>query len=174
MVVAGIRGRTTGETNNYFSVATEPNTSASSTLRPLDKRLLMGGTVGHRCFVQDDRRGAAIRGLPFLLSVPEGIGNFDRKRLTWKNVGVDRDMTRDEERCRKEAERIAARSADRRHRMVVHRAHSFADAAEWDLRYWQSRTPAQRLEAFRALLQDVAVAQRSRRRDADSPGAEPS
>jgi len=52
--------------------------------------------------------------------------------------------------------------------MVAHRAHGFEEAEEWDLEYWQSITPGQRLAAYRALRHDVAKVQAARRRDARS------
>ena len=88
----------------------------------------------------------------------------------WNNAGMDRGTPADEEQTRPETEQIAVRTARRRTRMVVHRARSFADAANWDLEYWQSRTPAQRIAAYRALLHDVTTVQQSRRRDADGSG----
>lgn len=51
--------------------------------------------------------------------------------------------------------------------MVVNRASSFAEAEQWDLDFWQSCTPAERLSAFVALRRDVelAVAARKSRDD---------
>ena len=47
--------------------------------------------------------------------------------------------------------------------MVVHRAHSFADAERWDLEFWQKQKPADRLSALVAIHADVrAVARRKR------------
>jgi hypothetical protein len=40
--------------------------------------------------------------------------------------------------------------------MVVHRARSHDEAERWDLQYWQSRPPAERLAALEAIHQDVA------------------
>ena len=51
---------------------------------------------------------------------------------------------------------LAERSARRRARMVVHRASSFEEAERWDLEYWQSRTPAERLSALVAIHRDIA------------------
>ncbi|MBN1868082.1 hypothetical protein JW916_12420 [Candidatus Sumerlaeota bacterium] len=59
---------------------------------------------------------------------------------------------------------IEERSAERQRRIVVHRAKDFADAERWDLEFWQSRTPAERLSAFVAIRRDVALAQAARRR----------
>lgn len=46
--------------------------------------------------------------------------------------------------------------------MVVHRAKSFADAERWDLEFWQSKTPEERLSALVAIRRDVEVVQASR------------
>ncbi len=47
------------------------------------------------------------------------------------------------------------RSRERRRRMVGHRARSFAEAERWDLDYWQSMTPEERLSALVALRRDA-------------------
>lgn len=54
---------------------------------------------------------------------------------------------------------LAERSAERRRRMVGNHAHTFAEAERWDLEFWQSQTPQQRLAAFMALREDVHKAQ---------------
>ena len=41
--------------------------------------------------------------------------------------------------------------------METHRAISFDDAEEWDLDYWQRRTPDERLSALVAIHRDVAL-----------------
>ena len=46
------------------------------------------------------------------------------------------------------------RTAQRRKRMKVHRARDFKDAEQWDLDYWQSQTPEDRLSALVALHKD--------------------
>ena len=51
---------------------------------------------------------------------------------------------------------LEERSKARRERMVVHRASSYEDADRWDLEYWQSRTPAERLAALAAIHRDIA------------------
>ena len=61
------------------------------------------------------------------------------------------------------AEALARRSAERRRRMVTHRATDFADAERWDLEYWQSRTPEERLSALVAIHADVRAAQAARK-----------
>lgn len=40
--------------------------------------------------------------------------------------------------------------------MVVHRAKGHEDAERWDLAYWQSKTPAERLAALAAIHRDIA------------------
>ena len=49
---------------------------------------------------------------------------------------------------------IKKRSAARRKRIVAHRARSFEEAEHWDLDYWQSLTPEDRLSALVALHRD--------------------
>lgn len=43
----------------------------------------------------------------------------------------------------------------RRKRMVAHVAKSHREADDWDLRFWQSRTPQERLSALTALRNDL-------------------
>jgi len=57
---------------------------------------------------------------------------------------------------------VEERSRERRKRMVAHRAASFEDAEEWDLDFWQSMTPEERLSAFVAIRRDVEVVEASR------------
>ncbi len=54
------------------------------------------------------------------------------------------------------------RSRARRRRMVVHRATSFEDAERWDLEFWQSRTPEERLSALVAIRHDVELVEEGR------------
>jgi hypothetical protein len=54
---------------------------------------------------------------------------------------------------------LAERAQQRRRRIVTNKAASFAEADAWDLAYWQGLTPAQRLDAFVALREDVRKAQ---------------
>lgn len=60
---------------------------------------------------------------------------------------------------------LEERSRRRRERLVAHRAASHQDAEEWDLDFWLSRTPEERLSALVAIRRDVEVvgASRSRR-----------
>lgn len=60
------------------------------------------------------------------------------------------------------------RSRARRRRMVVHRATSFEDAERWDLEFWQSRTPEERLSALVAIRRDVELVEEGRH--AAAPG----
>jgi len=46
--------------------------------------------------------------------------------------------------------------------MVVHRAHSFEDAERWDLEFWQSQSPEDRLSALVDIRRDVAMVRRAR------------
>lgn len=64
---------------------------------------------------------------------------------------------------------IQERSRRRRESLETHRAHSFADADDWDLEFWQRRTPEERLSALVAIRRDVALAEAARRGDA-APG----
>jgi len=50
---------------------------------------------------------------------------------------------------------IAARSRLRRGRLVAHRASGHADAEAWDLDFWQSQSPEDRLSALVAIRRDV-------------------
>ena len=50
---------------------------------------------------------------------------------------------------------IKERTVARRKRIVAHRAADFKDAENWDLDFWQSRTPEQRLSALVAIRGDV-------------------
>jgi hypothetical protein len=47
------------------------------------------------------------------------------------------------------------RAAARRRRMVTNRARSHDEAEDWDLRFWQSLSPQQRLSALVAIHRDV-------------------
>ncbi len=57
---------------------------------------------------------------------------------------------------------LEERARKRRRRMKVHRARSFDDAERWDLEYWQSLTPAERLAALVAIHRDVEKVRRDR------------
>lgn len=51
--------------------------------------------------------------------------------------------------------------------MVGHRASSHEDAERWDLEFWQSRTPEERLSALVAIRRDVEAVESGRRRPPD-------
>jgi hypothetical protein len=57
---------------------------------------------------------------------------------------------------------IKERSAARQRRIVAHRAADFKDAENWDLDFWQSRTPEQRLSALVAIRGDVMKVEQAR------------
>ncbi len=46
--------------------------------------------------------------------------------------------------------------------MVAHRATSFEDAEAWDLDFWQSVTPEERLSALVAIRRDVEAVEAGR------------
>ena len=54
------------------------------------------------------------------------------------------------------------RSAARQTRIVAHRAADFKDAENWDLDFWQSQTPKQRLSALVALRRDIMQVEKAR------------
>ena len=57
----------------------------------------------------------------------------------------------------------AMRMRARRGRIVAHRASDFADAEKWDLAFWQSKTPQERLSALVDIREDVKKARQARR-----------
>jgi len=57
---------------------------------------------------------------------------------------------------------IKERTAARRKRIVAHRAANFKDAENWDLDFWQSLTPEQRLSALVAIRGDVRKVEMAR------------
>lgn len=52
---------------------------------------------------------------------------------------------------------LEERSRLRRDRLVVHRASNHADAEAWDLDFWQSQSPEDRLSALVALRRDLEL-----------------
>jgi hypothetical protein len=66
-----------------------------------------------------------------------------------------------------ESAAIAARSRLRRERMVAHRASSHADAEAWDLDFWQSQSPEDRLSALVAIHHDVEAVEAGRNDEHD-------
>lgn len=73
-------------------------------------------------------------------------------------------MTR-HRRIRMAAMSIEERSAERRRRMIAHRATSWQDAERWDLEFWQSVGPEERLSALVAIRRDVELVEAGRDRD---------
>ena len=61
-----------------------------------------------------------------------------------------------------DAAALAARSSLRRERLVAHRASSHADAEAWDLDFWQSQSPEDRLSALVAIRRDVEAVEAAR------------
>jgi len=47
--------------------------------------------------------------------------------------------------------------------MIVHRARNFREAEEWDLDFWQSVTPEERLSALVAIRRDVELVEAGRK-----------
>jgi len=58
---------------------------------------------------------------------------------------------------------LKERSEQRRKRIIVHRAASHEEAEQWDLEYWQQRTPQERLSALTAIIADVSKVRRRRK-----------
>ena len=57
---------------------------------------------------------------------------------------------------------IEERSRERRRRMVGHRATSWEDAERWDLEFWQSMSPEERLAALVAIRRNIELVVASR------------
>lgn len=64
---------------------------------------------------------------------------------------------------------IEERSRERRRRIVGHRARSWEDAERWDLEFWQSRSPEERLSALVAIRRDVELVEAGRDAEAQEP-----
>ena len=62
---------------------------------------------------------------------------------------------------------LAERSRLRRDRLVGHRASSHADAEAWDLDFWQSQSPEDRLSALIAIRHDIEAVAAGRKRGQD-------
>ncbi len=62
---------------------------------------------------------------------------------------------------------MAARSRRRRERLVAHRASSHADAEAWDLDFWQSQSPEDRLSALVAIRRDIEAVAAGRKGEHD-------
>jgi len=57
---------------------------------------------------------------------------------------------------------IEQRRRERQKRMVAHMAHGHEEAEQWDLEFWQSLTPQDRLSALVAIHRDIEKVQASR------------
>lgn len=68
---------------------------------------------------------------------------------------------------------IEERSRERQRRMVGHRATSFEDAERWDLEFWQSVTPEERLSALVAIRRDVELVEGGRDQGSGPDSREP-
>jgi len=60
---------------------------------------------------------------------------------------------------------IQDRAKLRRQRIVTGRSHSHEEAEMWDLRYWQSLSCEQRLDAYMAIRMDVEKVNAARKKD---------
>ncbi len=54
--------------------------------------------------------------------------------------------------------------------MECHRASSFEDAEQWDLEFWQRRTPQERLSALVAIRLEVELVEAARRKASQHDG----
>ncbi|MEZ4529325.1 MAG: hypothetical protein R2941_25730 [Desulfobacterales bacterium] len=57
---------------------------------------------------------------------------------------------------------LSQRSEERRKRIAVNRAPDFKSAEDWDLDFWQSQTPQQRLSALAAIRKDILKVRKAR------------
>ena len=62
-----------------------------------------------------------------------------------------------EERNHPQPSTLVERSRRRRQRIVGHSSSSFEEAELWDLEFWQSRSPQERLSALVAIHRDVEM-----------------
>ena len=60
---------------------------------------------------------------------------------------------------------LKERSEARRKKMEANRAKDFQAAEDWDLDFWQRRTPQERLSALVAIRRDVEKVQKGRDKD---------
>lgn len=60
---------------------------------------------------------------------------------------------------------IEERARQRRIRITSNRAASYDEAELWDLEYWQSVTPEERLNAYMAIRRDVETVERAKALD---------
>lgn len=96
-----------------------------------------------------------------LQEIPGGTSGDSRRNFRgprihpWDNVP----MSRSSKGSARSEKSLEERSAQRAARIVANRAHSFEEAERWDLDYWQSRTPQERLSALVHIRRDVRLAQ---------------
>jgi hypothetical protein len=57
---------------------------------------------------------------------------------------------------------IKERAEERKKRIVAHLAANFKEAEEWDLAFWQSLSPEERLSALPAIRTDLEKVARAR------------
>jgi hypothetical protein len=57
---------------------------------------------------------------------------------------------------------IKERAEERKKRIVANRAANFREAEEWDLAFWQSLSPEERLSALPAIRTDLEKVARAR------------
>mgnify|MGYP000883711526 FL=1 len=55
------------------------------------------------------------------------------------------------------------RAQERKRSIVAHRAANHEDAEQWDLAYWQARTPQERLSALVNIQADIKKVEEARR-----------
>ncbi len=60
---------------------------------------------------------------------------------------------------------LKERSAERRKRMVGNIAHSHEEAEDWDLRFWLSLSPQERVSAVMDIHDDISKAREIRRQE---------
>lgn len=65
---------------------------------------------------------------------------------------------------------IEERSRERRRRIVGNRARSWEDAERWDLEFWQSLSPEERLSALVAMRRIVELVEAGRDAEIEDPG----
>ncbi|MCG3196235.1 MAG: hypothetical protein HUU16_18265 [Candidatus Omnitrophica bacterium] len=58
---------------------------------------------------------------------------------------------------------LEERSRERRKRIVVNRAKTWAEAEDWDLKFWQDQGPEARLSALVAIRRDIELVRKARK-----------
>lgn len=58
---------------------------------------------------------------------------------------------------------LEERSVERRKRIVANVAHSYEEAEDWDLWFWQNLTPEERLSALVSIRRDIEKVNEARR-----------